>query len=358
MQFDALSIRNFRCMESAELLPAESVNCIIGDNASGKTSVLEAIYILGRGQSFRHSPLHQAIRRGDDSFTVRARISDGASRHRRVGAHHDKRQFSLKLDDIDNVSRFELVSAAPLQLIDPNVHRLLEQGPQHRRQFLDWGVFHVEPLFFPAWRRYRRALKQRNHALRHRYAKHDVLAWDGELVKQGELVDACRRRYLDYLTDLLPKSTHRVIGNGQLQLSYTNGWKGTEGLGVALASTLDRDLRAGFTQQGPHRADLHVAISSTKARDWVSRGQQKILTTSLLLCQAQILHLRRGIKPVLLIDDLAAELGESFRQTVAEEIIRIGGQCFLTFLDESLVPDALTSAQMFHVEHGRVRRAL
>lgn len=337
--------------------PSPGINCIIGDNASGKTSLLEAMFLLGRGHSFRQSTTRQAIQRGSDVFTVRAQISNDGEKSRRIGAHQNRRGFELKLDDQQETPRYELVNALPLQIIDPNVHRLLEQGPQHRRQFLDWGVFHVEHLFFPAWRRYRRALKQRNRALRHRQAKQDVIAWDAELVRQGELVDACRRRYLGYINELLPESARRLIGNDQLDLSYARGWKGSDGLGVALASTLEQDYRAGFTQQGPHRADLRVSVSTSKARDWVSRGQQKILTTSLLLCQAQILHAYRGIRPVLLIDDLAAELGKTYRETLANEVLRIGGQCFLTFLDIGLVPNAFESQTMFHVEHGHVRIA-
>lgn len=354
MHINTLSIRNFRCIESADLEPAEGINCIVGDNASGKTSLLEALFILGRGHSFRQASLRSAIRQYADGFTIRTQSSDGSGNPQRIGAHHNKRGFQIKLNNQAGTSRFELVNAAPLQHIDPNVHKLLEQGPQYRRQFLDWGVFHVEHLFFPAWRRYRRAMKQRNQALRRQLPKHDVLAWDAELVQQGEIVDACRRRYIEHLASLLPDSARRLIGEDDLDIVYSAGWRGDDGFGVALARSLDQDYRAGFTQQGPHRADLKISVASSKARDWVSRGQQKILTTCLLLCQATILRRHKGIQPILLIDDLAAELGQGYRAALAEEIIHVGGQSFLTFLDESSIPARLKSAQRFHVEQGRI----
>lgn len=357
MQIDTLSIRNFRCIESADLTPAGGINCIVGDNASGKTSLLETVFILGRGHSFRQSSLRDAIRQTADALTIRSRSSNTTGQQHRIGAHHNRRGFQIKLDDQAATSRFELVNVTPLQHIDPNVHKLLEQGPQYRRQFLDWGVFHVEHLFFPAWRRYRRAMKQRNRALRHQLPKHDVVAWDAELVQQGEIVDACRRRYIGYLAALLPDSARRLIGEQDLDIHYSAGWRGNEGLGVALARSLAQDYRAGFTQQGPHRADLKVSVANSKARDWVSRGQQKILTSCLLLCQATILRRHKNIQPILLIDDLAAELGQSYRAALAEEIIRVGGQCFLTFLDDSSIPAPLQTAHRFHVEQGRITSA-
>lgn len=357
MHINALAVRNFRCIESADLEPENGINCIVGDNASGKTSLLEALFLLGRGHSFRQSTLKAAIRRGSDAFTIRAQFRGAQDKAHRLGAHHDQRGFQIKLDEQADVPRFELVNNLPLQHVDPNVHRLLEQGPHYRRQFLDWGVFHVEHLFFPAWRRYRRALKQRNRALRHRLPKHDVLAWDAELVQQGEIVDACRRRYIEYLAKLLPDSVHRLLGDDALNIQYTPGWRGEQGYGVALAGSIEQDYRLGFTQHGPHRADLKISVASARARDWVSRGQQKILTTCLLLCQASILYDHRGVRPILLIDDLAAELGQNYRSALAEEIAVAGGQCFLTFLDESLIPDALKAAKRFHVEHGKVQPA-
>lgn len=354
MRLESIHIQNFRSIEFCDVDLSPGINCIVGDNASGKTSLLEAIYILGRGQSFRPARLSQAIRYEADSFTVRGRISDETGGRHRIGCHASRGSHQIKLDNHNSTRRFDLISAFPLQYIDPNVHRLLEQGPKYRRHFLDWGVFHVEQAFFPAWRRYRRALKQRNRTLRAHQPKSHVIAWDAELVEQGEIIDACRRQYLRHIENHLPSTARHLVGAERLELWYQPGWRGDHGLGQALARNLEQDIRAGFTQQGPHRADIQVSIASINARDWVSRGQQKLLTAALLLTQADILLSTRCIHPVLLLDDMAAELGLTYRDALAAEVQRLGIQCFLTFLSPDFIPTTLSGARAFHVEQGRI----
>lgn len=355
MQLAALYIDHFRCLAKGHIRPSPGINCIVGDNASGKTSLLEAIYILGRGQSFRQHRLSQAIQQDQSALTLRTQLLGEQGRRHRIGCHITRSNQQFKLDDQTQTRRFDLINALPLQYIDPNLHRLLEQGPQYRRHFLDWGVFHVEHSFFPAWRRYRRALKQRNFALRQRQSRQQIISWDAELARQGELIDACRRRYLDYVQQHLPGITRQLISQDGLHLAYSSGWRGDQGLEAALAQGLEADLKAGFTQQGPHRADLKITIDSVNARDRVSRGQQKLLTAAMLLTQADILSTYRQIKPVLLMDDMAAELGQTYRQALAGEIKRLGVQCFLTFLSHEHIPETLEDTRLFHVEQGRIQ---
>ena len=354
MQLTRLRLTDFRCFEALEINPGPGVNVITGDNASGKTSLLEALYILGRGQSFRHATARPAVREGQTAFTVHGLIRSGEQRSRQLAVQRDRRGMHYRCDGNPSTTRLDLVNAFPLQLIDPNLHRLLEQGPRYRRHFLDWGVFHVEQAFFPAWHRYRRALRQRNRALKARWAKKDVIAWDAELVHNAEIVDACRRAYIEDIRRYMPAQAERLLGEATIAIDYEPGWRHDEGFGAALAAGLDQDQRMGFTQRGPHRADLRISVAETTARDWVSRGQQKVLTAALLIVQARLLHLRRGVQPILLVDDLAAELGPQYRDGLAAEIAGLGGQCFVTFLEAALVPAALTPRRLFHVEQGRV----
>jgi DNA replication and repair protein RecF len=355
VQLDSLHIEHFRCIPSCDLELSPGINCLVGDNTAGKTSVLEAIYILGRGQSFRQNALGATIQENHPAAILRTRFRDDQGRQHRIGGHIKRSGHEFKFDDQTKTRRFDLIKGLPLQHIDPNIHRLLEQGPKYRRHFLDWGVFHVEQSFFPAWRRYRRALKQRNHALRSNQSRQQITIWDEELVQQGELIDACRRRYLEQVKALLPEQTRRLVGDDDLTLAYSPGWRSDTGLGHALARSLDRDLRSGFTQEGPHRADIRISIASFNARDWVSRGQQKLLTAALVLTQTVILQKQRGIEPILLLDDMAAELGDSFRSVLAKEIKQLGIQCFLSFLGREQISEALHNTAMFHVEQGRIK---
>ena len=356
MFISELHIRDFRCFERCDIEPGPGINLIVGDNATGKSSLLEALYYLGRGQSFRRSATSRIIRHGAKAFTLNCKIQSEQRGPVRVGVHKDTSTQRIKVGAQDNAGVFDLVSTLPLQIIDPNLHRLLEDGPHYRRQYMDWGVFHVEHNFYPAWQRYRRALKQRNSALRNGLPKTSIIAWDAELVQSALIVDACRRGYVDALSKLTPEMVGRVMGDGKLVLDYHAGWPKDEELGAALVRGLAGDQRAGFTHAGPHRADMRVRVDTVTAKDWVSRGQQKVITAVLLLAQAELLHHRRGIKPILLIDDLAAELGSSYRESVLAAVKQLDGQCFLSFLDESLVPKERGDAVMFHVEHGRIIR--
>lgn len=348
---------NFRCFEQVDMQPGEGINVILGDNASGKTSILEAIFLLGRGKSFRGGTLKTIDRDGDKPFVLRGRIDNDQGLSHRVGMARGRGGgLDFKLDSDSDTTRFDLVNTLPLQLVDPNLHRLLEQGPRFRRHFLDWGVFHVEHAFFSAWRSYRRALRQRNHALRKREPASIVTAWDYELHRTALTIDQCRRRYVERLTQMLPATVTRLLGKDMPDISYYPGWREDEGFAAALAASLDRDRRAGYTHVGPHRADLKIDVDGVRARTRVSRGQQKVFATALLLTQARLLTQERGITPVLLVDDLAAELSSAYQGALLEEIGALQGQCFVTYLDARIVPKNIAEkGRMFHVEHGAIR---
>jgi len=357
MYISEVRMQDFRCFERVLFSPGEGLNLIVGDNASGKSSLLEALFYLGRGHSFRRTAASRIIRDQQKSFTLNAQIETEQRRSLKLGIQREPGNQRIKVGTRDNAAILDLVNALPLQIIDPNLHRLLEEGPHYRRRYLDWGVFHVEHGFFPAWRRYQRALKQRNSALRAGLAKTSVIVWDNEFVQAGLAVDACRRGYIDSLTKILPALVGEILGGEEVRILYQPGWAKDQDLGSALARSLDSDQRAGFTHVGPHRADLRVRVGSVSARDWVSRGQQKVVTAVLLLAQAMLLDKRRQLKPVLLIDDLAAELGGSYRKALINVVQRLQGQCFMTFLDESLIPNEIGEMRMFHVEHGRLRQS-
>lgn len=355
MRLERIDIRDFRCFANVDIQPAPGINLLCGDNASGKTSVLEAIHLLGRGQSFRNTPVREMIRsQGEGRLVLHGRLLNRRGGRHRIGVMNQRQGLHYKLDGADDARRFDLVTAMPLQLIDPNLHRLFEQGPRFRRRFLDWGVFHVEQSFFTAWRQYRRALRQRNRSLRNGEPGSSVTAWDGELVRAAEVIDGCRQRYVAQLREALPESLARLTGEPEPAFEYRRGWAHHDALADALRASLSRDRRAGFTQCGPHRADLHVSIDGAAVRDHASRGQQKILAAGLLLTQVHVFKSETGVSPIVLVDDLAAELGAKYRKALIGEIERLGCQCFTTFLDPAIARNCSDNGAMFHVEHRGV----
>jgi DNA replication and repair protein RecF len=247
----------------------------------------------------------------------------------------------------------ELALVLPVQIIDPEVHKLIEEGPVHRRRFLDWGVFHVEPSFIDHWRRYQQALRQRNAALRNRQSQAMVSVWDGELIRCGEAIDAARRRYVDVL---LPEATRLTQGmlDLALELTYQSGWSRELTLAEALQTGFPLDNERGTTRVGPHRADLRVKVAGQLAKDHVSRGQQKLLAAALLIAQVKLFPIEAHRKPSLLLDDPSAELDTSHLSRLIDHVAGGEHQLVVTTLDESFTGFGTPGVRL-RVDSGGVR---
>ena len=353
MSLEGLGIEDFRCIEKAELSLHGRCNLISGANASGKTSLLEAIFVLGRGRSFRTSRTDALIRYGAAALQVTARVRQDAG-SRPLGLRFGKEGMEARYAGRAVAGLAELATILPTQAIDPEVHRLIEGGPQERRRYLDWGVFHVEPAFVEHWRRYQRALRQRNAALRAGLPAPAVRAWDPELVEAGELVAAYRRRYLTALAPQVASTAERLLGVS-LEIALNQGWAADRELAESVQASWHRDLERGLTHAGPHRADLSVRFSGAPARDRVSRGQQKLAAAAMLLGQLRCdAGLGSGVA-ALLVDDPAAELDSGNLQRLLDEVLDLPAQLFVTALDPANPALArLPEGHRFHVEHGQV----
>jgi DNA replication and repair protein RecF len=357
MSLDCLGIEDFRCIERADLALHARCNLISGANASGKTSLLEALFVLGRGRSFRTARTETLIRTGTTALQLVGRLQrDGLVKP--LGLRFDKDGIEARFSGRPVTGLAELASLLPVQAIDPEVHRLIEGSPQERRRFLDWGVFHVEPIFVDCWRRYQRALRQRNAALRSGQATQVVRAWDGELIEAGVQVAASRGRYVAALAPAVASTAGRLLGE-PLELSLQQGWAAERELADALDGSWARDVERGLTHIGPHRADLSVRFAGAPARDRISRGQQKLAASALLLGQLRCdAALGSGVA-ALLVDDPAAELDSDNLERLLTEVVDLPAQLFVTALDPgNAALDRLPEGHRFHVEHGAVTRLI
>src|SRR6202789_4052123 len=256
MSLRRLQVTDFRCLQSAVLDLDSRFTLISGANASGKTSLLEAIYMLGRGRSFRTRRLEHLIRRGSERFVVFGEV-DGFGRRYSLGVEGSAAGVRAKLGRAKAVSLAELAPLLPVQIIDPEIHRLIEEGPSRRRRFLDWGVFHVEPRFVDDWQRFQQVLKQRNAALKSQQPRDVIAAWEGDLVRYGEAVSAGRAGYVSKLAEHAVNVTKGLLGM-ELSLSYRQGWLRDLSFSEALRQSWRQDQESGATQVGPHRAELAI----------------------------------------------------------------------------------------------------
>ena len=357
MSLERLSLEDFRCVARAELDCDPRCNLITGENASGKTSLLEAIFFLGRGRSFRSARNELLIRHGASQFSLLARVRQGGITQP-LGLRLSAEGIEARYAGRPVGGLAELATVLPVQAIDPEVHRLVDGGPQERRRYLDWGVFHVEPNFVELWRRYQRALRQRNACLKAGQANALVQAWDRELVEAGEAVAQHRVHYLQGLSGAVRAVGQRLLG-AEIELSLHQGWSADRTLAEALEHSLSRDRERGLTHAGPHRADLGLRVAGLPARDRVSRGQQKLLAATLLLGQLAHDAERGSPMAALLVDDPAAELDAGNLERLLDEVIQLPVQLFLTALDpRNPVLSRLPQARRFHVEHGVLTRLI
>jgi DNA replication and repair protein RecF len=358
-----LSVQNLRCLQRVELDLHPGRNLIIGANGSGKTSLLEAIFLLGRGRSFRTRNSERLITHGETRLVVFGRTapSEAQAVPTALGVQVTRGEPTVaKIQGEFARSLANLSEILPVQVIDPGVHKLVEDSPFRRRRWMDWATFHVEHGFVEVWASYTRALKQRNAVLRQAHAssvdaESQLAAWDAELAQLGERLAQSRRRTLENLQPHWQRTVLALSGLN-LELVYFQGWARDSTLIAALEGSRQRDLARGSTHAGPHRADVLLKLDGKLARDSLSRGQQKLAAVSMILAQLQLLNTILPEAPTLLLDDPAAELDPERLAGFIEQVAPLHCQLVLTSLAVGRQPFGQAD-RTFHVEHGRVMEA-
>jgi DNA replication and repair protein RecF len=349
MHIKTLRVQNFRNLKEISIDLHPKLNIFYGDNGAGKTSLLEALVVLSRGKSFK--TVHTQELTGEEATSFQIFLeSEFAGKPHKMGLERSGNQWKARKDGQDVGLLSVLTRQLPLVLMEPNSHQLISGSPEGRRRFLDWGVFHVEPTFLETWRRYSRALRQRNAALRSKQLQ--VLESINEiLVPLGEQLDASRQSYYQQLSEAFSQQAKQVSPQvGDIRLEYHRGWKG-DSLKEALDLVQERDFEKGVTSQGPHRADLLITRERKSIRALLSRGEQKGLAAALLLTQARLLE-QGGEKPLVLLDDLASEFDQEHFSAVLESAAECAGQIWITGTED---PCITSPHKTFHVEHGLVQ---
>lgn len=373
MRLTRLTVAGLRRLAGIDLTPGPGINLFTGANGAGKTSLLEALHLLAYGRSFRGRVRDGLIRSGSTAVEVFAEWrEDIGGRQRRVGLRHTGQNWEGRLDGADVAHLGELCAALAVVTFEPGSHALITSGGEPRRRLIDWGLFHVEQNtpgggFLPLWRRYARALKQRNQLLKARVRDGQLDAWDHELAEAGEPLTRCRQAYLEQLEPQLQAVAADLIPTlGAARLGFQPGWT-RDGLSLAdaLLVARDRDLANGFTSVGPHRADWRIDYAALPGREALSRGQAKLTALSILLAQAQLHAQVCGEWPVIALDDLASELDRFHQRRVLQRLLASGAQIFLTGTDAPVAFDdgslkiEPTLLRVFHVEQdGEASRVI
>jgi DNA replication and repair protein RecF len=397
---ERLQISHLRNLTQISLEPT-ACNIIIGANGSGKTSLLEAIFLLSRGKSFRHHQPKRYIQHHQNNTTVHAKLND--SRTLAIQKQADATTI-LRLNQTTVYNQSILTEQLPTLLIDPSTMDMLEQGSASRRQLLDWLVFHMKQGFHPQWMAYQRLLKQRNSLLKS--TRHltqvqlaELKSWDKGLSNHAALIHHYREQVFIEWQPYFTKSIVQLLPSyaEQLSLSYNAGYDTSFALDVQLNERLEQDLQLGYTRIGNHRADIHVhwrsddstsdqttdartAVSAhsiqsklptlkEQAANVLSRGEKKLLITALRLSQLPLLlndgersdslndDLSSRATPVVLLDDITAELDNRAIGILLSTLAKLPCQVFMTSLKDDILPlvnELWSQPNVFHVKQGRI----
>lgn len=358
MSVKRLEIENLRLYRQAVLEPDPRANLIVGANASGKTTLLEAVHLLGTGRSFRSGGLDNLQAHDSDFFRVGVEFqSDPSDPIQHLSFARRGGQRRLTVNGLEQATLSSLAQQIPVQIISPDSHFDFQHDAKTRRALLDWLLFHVEPDFQGLWSRYQRTLHQRNAALKDPRQAKIRFVWDNELAILGDELQAKRTKALQYLLPYFQAACTALFANPvEISLELSPGWDHAEGLATSLLQDRGRDQARGFTHSGPHRNDLRIWLGKHASREEASHGQNKMLVIALRLAEIQALLDVAGRRCCVLIDDLPAELDREHRRRLAEYLAAIPVQVFLTSTDPGQIDlSAWPSARTFHVERGTLR---
>jgi len=347
-----LNILNLRNITDLSLQPISGINLILGENGSGKTSLLEAIYLLAMGRSFRTRSLKNAVQFDQQQLQVTAITSSDIP----IGLQYSKdKGLTIRLNSAPLQRLSELATQLPLQFVPANCHQFFEQGPRYRRQLLDWGLFHVEPRFNTHWQAYKKILQQRNSAIRQHKPVSEIQLWDEHLAEHGEAITTLRYRQLTKLLTEFSTLFARlcpVYKDAEFTLKFRNGWLKGATLKQVLSDSIDRDRQLGYTRSGSHAADWGFKINDCDPIEMFSRGQQKLFFLALCMVQANMAEQRNQDRSILLLDDISSELDLNHQQNVLHEISLLPVQTFVTATE--LTYQNSQNVKLFHVERGEI----
>ena len=364
MKLDLVQISSFRNIDELSIIPDAKLNFFLGENGSGKSSILEAIHYLGFTRSFRTTKHKNVIQHEQQCFTVFAQINSKEVRHKIGLSRATDDSCLVSIDGVKSKSAVDLVSKLPVQIFTPQSSELILGSPRLRRKYLDWLLFHVEHHFARIYANYRRCLLQINATYKtsHR-AMHQVQDqfWLEQLSAYGE--DICnlqRNLMVSEFIGFIHYNLQEFLPEYSFDITYYKGWEKELSLQEAIVKNYERDRRRGYVSVGPHKADLRIKIDGILAHEILSRGQVRMLVAALQIAQTQYLNLKLGKSVVFLLDDIGAELDVSKQELFINSLLSTGSQLFITAIDQQQLSylSKYQHKKLFHVEHGQVREEI
>ncbi len=357
-------IDQFRNLLKQQLSFNSKFNIIYGNNGSGKSSLLESIYLLGTGRSFRSYKLDTAITYNNNFFRVLGSTSNNQKNVDNISIQRSSgNQSKIQINNQPIKNSSLLAKKFPIISIDIGTFDLLTGGPQKRRQFIDWGVFHVEHGYSTLHKHYQKALNHRNILLKNPsiegYAN-QLVYWTQLIADCGEKINVARKHYLNVYLELLNQQlTNLDSFIPSIGIDYNPGWDDSQSLFKVIENSQKRDEKYQTTLKGIHRANLTFTINKTNVESVLSRGQQKLLVYILKLTQALFYKKHKQGNCCVLIDDFGSEFDINYQLVVVDLIKKLDTQLFITVISQEEVNNLIEkfkreNATLFHVKQGLI----
>lgn len=357
LKIEKLTVKSVRNLHEISIEPATKFNFFFGSNASGKTSVLESIYLLSRIKSFRCKRINDVVSRGEAKLQI---IAQGQNKEKNFSAGIEKGHgiTVIKYNGETVQTASEQARRFPVFIITPDHHVLFTGTPKDRRHWLDWSLFHVEQNYISIWKSYHRALRHRNALLKSDggFNSTELSGWEKLMAEEAIKIDEMRKHYINELNHYLNNQYLPYVLAGKGSVKYLNENYENEDLALLLLKNRGDDVKRGYTGAGPHRVDIAFAYEDFNVAKHLSRGQTKLFGAAIVSTQIKILK-DVNIDALVLVDDLDAELDEASTQKMFELLEQNDIQLFVSSLTKPpWLDEKKTDCAVFHVEHGKVKK--
>ena len=354
MYINKIGIKNFRNYEKQEIELNPHINIFYGDNAQGKTNILEAIFISGFGKSFRTSKEKEMIKLGEAFLeaTVFYQKSDRDGKIRTVISN--KKQIEVNGVKIKKLS--ELIGKINLVIFTPDDIQILKSGPEKRRRFLDMMIGQLRPKYVYILNLYLKTLEQRNNYLKQIKEENKpesmLEIWDEKLAEYAEIICKYRTEFIEKLNSKIKEIHSEVTSNSEeIKIEYITECNNREIYLQLLKQRRKLDIIKGYTTKGIHRDDFKCIINDKEIEVYGSQGQHRTAILSLKLAELYVIYDEIGEYPILLLDDFMSELDEKRRKSFLSYIKDT--QVIITCTDKMEL-DNLNEYKLFNVKNGKI----
>jgi DNA replication and repair protein RecF len=355
MRLESLTVRQVRNLTNIQIKPSKEINIICGDNAAGKTAILESIYLLSKARSFRTPHIKEVIQHKQKDLTVSGVISNHNKKPVKTGVRKSYKETKIRYDGERVKAVSEQAKNVVVQTAIPDNTKILTGTPKDRRKWIDWAMFHVEHDYLQVWHNYHHGLRNRNALLRRSAKDDEFFVWENKMATSAEMLGDMWRKYLI----CLQRYYQQVAGEhpcGAVVFGIKKENTKAGGLLENLQASRKSDMKAGFTSQGAHKTDIEFKTEGKDVSTLFSRGQIRLFATMLSIAQAKLLKKEKETTPIILADDLAAELDKKTVNILLELLYKENMQLFITTTETAPIPKGNKETALFHVEQGQVKR--